>query len=113
MIFFQGNNKKLHAVVADYKHMLTKIDIKCLDFTKDTFESTFQKICKLLFIEKSVTDAYVIALLGFAVEVNEYHRHCIWYNIDVLINSMTNVLEETDFSPKLLLTTPDNFCILL
>ena len=72
-----------------------------------------EDICKLLFIEKSATDAYVIALLGFAVEVNEYHRHCIWYNIDVLINSMTNVLEATDFSPKLLLTTPDNFCILL
>ena len=110
--FFQGNNKKLYTVVEDCKHMLTQIDIRCLTFTKYTFEKSFQRICKLLFIQRPATNAYIIAMLGFAVEVNEYLYDCLWYNIDILINSMTNVLEETDFNPKLL-TKPSNFCILL
>ena len=92
--------------------MLTQLDIRCLNFTKYTFEKSFQKICKQLFIERPATNAYIIAMLGFAVEVNEYLYSCVWYNIDMLIHSITNVPEETDFNPKLL-TKPSNFCILL
>ena len=110
--FFQGNNKKLHIVVADYNHMLMQIDIQSLHFTQDTFAETFQRICKLLFISRSATNGYVIAMLGFAFRVHEYHRACSWYTVDVLIDSTVNVLAGTDFNPKQLTKSP-NFCILL
>ena len=110
--FFQGNNCQLHVIVADYNHVFTQIDIQCLRFTQDTFAATFQKICKLLFIARSEANGYVIAMLGFAVRVHEYHHDCSWYTIDALIDSMTNALEETDFNPKQLTKSP-NFCILL
>ena len=110
--FFQGNNKKLHAIVADYNHMLMQIDIQSLRFTQHTFAETFQRICKLLFMARSAANGYVIAMLGFATRVHDYHRDFSWYTIDVLIDSMTNVLEETDFNPKHLTKYP-TFCILL
>ena len=110
--FFQGNNQWLCVVVAESKHMFTQIDIQSLRFTQDTFAATFQRICKLLFMARPATSGYVIAMLGFAVRVHEYHRDCSWYTFDTLIDSMANVLEETDFNPKQLTKSP-NFCILL
>ena len=110
--FFRGNNQWLCVIVADCKHMFMQIDIRSLRFTQDTFAATFQRICKLLFNVRPATNGYGIALLGFAVRVHEYHRDCSWYTFDTLIDSMTNVLEETDFNRKELTKSP-NFCILL
>ena len=111
--FLQGNNTQLHEIVIDYKPALSRIDIRCLDFTQDTFDETFQRICKTFFTAaRPVKKGYVIALLGFAVEIDVYHHTCSWYNIDILVRSLINALKEIDFHPDDLLLKPA-YCILL
>ena len=113
--FFKGSHHQWHTIIDVYHQSFAQIDIQCLNFTEDTFDETFQRVCKTLFnLCRSSSNGYVIAMLGFAVRINEYHRlrKSSWYKLDILINSMTSVLEEeTDFNPKQFTTT--TFCILL
>ena len=104
------NNHQLHELINNYRHMLAQIDIQQMQFTKDTFDSSFQGICNKVFTHRPTSNGYIIVILGFAVAINNYHRTSSWYTIDILMNSLINVLEEIDFHLEQLTTTS---CILL
>ena len=85
-----------------------------MDITQETFDRSFKNICKKLFSTRSTDNSYITALLGFALTLNEYHLsyYCPWYHIDMLIDSLTDVLEDINFQPKELISTPTD-CIIL
>ena len=63
-----------------------------------------KNICKELFRSPQCSNGFIIALLGFALELDGYllRRSDIdrWYNTDLLIDSLASVLESTDiFEP--------------
>ena len=101
--FLLGKNTHLQAIVVAYKPALSHIDMKCLNFTLDTFDETFQRICKVLFTTRPVQHGRILALLGFAIEIEVYHRTCSWYNSVILVRSVINALQEIDFHPDELL----------
>ena len=108
--FLRGNNRQLRDIVDNYRPML---DIQQMRFTEDTFDDSFQRICEVLFKHRPVKNGYVIAMLGLAIEINDYHHPSSWYTTDILINSMTSVLEEIDFNPQQQQLPKTNYCILL
>ena len=112
--FINGGNKHLHDVIDNYRHLFSQIDIKQLNLTQETFDITFKNICKILFNTRSTGSSYIIALLGFALTLNEYYLsyYCYWYHVDILINSLTDVLEDINFQPKELIDEP-TCCIIL
>ena len=110
--FLQGNDSTLHEILTPYRHMFIQIDIQ---FTEDTFTESFQRICYETFALRSQQQGYVIALLGFAENIHKYHiNNYQWYNLDIMLHTLLDVLEEVGFDlNQLKKTIPSNFCILL
>ena len=112
--FLKGGNIHLHNLIDNYRHLLAQIDIRQLDITQETFDRSFKNISKMLFNTRSTDKSYITALLGFALTLNEYHLsyYCSWYHVNMLINSLTDVLEDINFQPNELVDTPSNCMIL-
>ena len=89
--FLMGNNKHLHNVINNYRHLLAQIDIKQLQLTKDTLDRSFQTICREVFTHR-VGSGYIIAVLAFSEAIHNCHYASQWYNINILMNSLVNVL---------------------
>ena len=112
--FIKGGNVYLHNLVDNYRHLLAQIDIRRLNITQEMFDRSFKNICRKLFDTRPADKGYIIALLGFALTLHEYHLlyHCSWYHVDMLIISLTDVLEDIHFQPKELTDEP-TYCIIL
>ena len=113
--FLQGNSHhQLHEIVSIYRPRLM-LDIHQMRFTENTFEDSFHRICTEIFIHRPVDNGYIIAILCFAVDINDQYHTSSWYNIDMLINSLINVLTEIGYDPRRLIptTTTTSSCILL
>ena len=112
--FIKGGNVYLHNLVDNYRQLLAQIDIRRLNITQEMFDRSFKNICRKLFNTRPTDKSYIIALLGFALTLHEYHLlyHCSWYHVDMLINTLADVLEDINFQPKELKDTPCNCMIL-
>ena len=116
--FINGNNNNthLHHLIDDYRHLLAQIDIEKMNLSKDTFNSSFQTICADVFTIRSTHNAYIIAILGYAMRINDYYQqnYCSWYDSDILIKSLTITLERIDFNPnQFTATISPTYCILV
>ena len=112
--FVKGGNIYLHNLIDNYRHLFAQIDIRQLNITQEMFDRSFKNICRQLFNTRPTDKSYIIALLGFALTLHEYHQsyHCSWYHVDMLINSLADVLEDINFQPKELSEEPTNCQIL-
>ena len=112
--FIKGGNVYLHNLVDNYRRLFAQIDIRRLNITQEMFDRSFKNICRKLFNTRSTVKSYIIALLGFALTLHEYHLsyHCSWYHVDMLINTLADVLEDINFQPKELIDTSTNCMIL-
>ena len=112
--FIKGGNMHLHNLIDNYRHLFSQIDIRQMNITQEMFDRSFKNICRQLFNTRPTDKSYIIALLGFALTLHEYHLsyHCSWYHVDMLINTLTDVLEDINFQPKELIGTPINCMIL-
>ena len=81
--FLMGNNKHLHNVIGNYRHLLAQIEIQ--QFTEDTLDRSFQTICREVFTHR-VGSGYIIAILGFSKEIHNCYYTSSWYNINTLTN---------------------------
>ena len=85
-------------IISSYRHVLSQIDIQRMQFTRDTFDGSFQNICNEVFTHRPVINGYVIEVM--------HKHHCSsssWYTIDILTHSLVNVLEGIGFHPEQLL----------
>ena len=56
----QGNDRQLHKLITNYRHVPSQIDIQQMQFTKDTFDGSFRNICNELFAHRHVSNGYII-----------------------------------------------------
>ena len=112
--FIRGGNIHLHDLIDKYRHLFSQIDIRQMNITQEMFDRSFKNICRKLFNTRPTDKIYIIALLGFTLTLHEYHLsyHCSWYHVDMLINSLVDVLEDINFQPKDL-TGESTYCIIL
>ena len=70
--FIHGNDhQQLHELIGNYECEFSQIDLQEL-FTKDTFDGSFQSVCNDVFTHRSVSNGYIIAILGLT-EVARKH----------------------------------------
>ena len=112
--FLKERKRHLHDVIDNYRHLFAQIDIQQLNFTQETFDSSFKNICRKLFDIRPADKNYIIPLLGFVLTLEEYHlSQCYsWYHTEILINSLTDVLTGVGFQVKELIDEPA-YCIIL
>ena len=71
--FLNGNNKHLHNVIDNYRHLLAQINIQQMNLTQETFARSFKSICRELFNVRPTHNGYVIPVLGFALMSITFH----------------------------------------
>ena len=113
--FLKGRNRHLHDVIDNYRHLFAQIDIQQLNLTQETFDGSFKRISRKLFDTRPADRNYIISLLGFALTLHEYHLsyHYSWYHIEMLIDSLTDILTGVGFQPKELIDEPITYCVIL
>ena len=85
-----------------------------MNLTQETFDIAFKNICRKLFDTRPADKSYIIPLLGFALQLHEYHLSFSWYHTEILIDSLVDVLENINFQLKELTTVePTYYCIIL
>ena len=72
-----------------------------INVVEETFEDTFRRVCVELFTIRSVRISYITAIFAYASKLNEYHlvHSKAWYQTDLLIYSLVDILEEKAFNP--------------
>ena len=68
--------------------------------TEETFDNIIRKVSTELFSIRPAHKSYVIALLGFALKVDQYHQRHSWYKQNRVINILVEVLDNVGFNPK-------------
>ena len=101
-----GQNKQISTIVDD--HDFSPLDLSVMKLTKDTFEDSFKSVCEELFRIRSVRASYVIVIFAYALKLDKHHRCKAWYETDILICSLADVLIANGFEAY---TT--NLCTLL
>ena len=97
----------LQLIITEYDERFAHVNI---EFTFENFNSTFQLICKNLFTARPATSAYVLTILGFAMNIDRRLKISYWYKSDDMIALLTDVLVDVHFSPKSMIDY--KFCIL-
>ena len=85
-----GRNIDICAVINSCNFSL--LNIGEMNLTRDTFIPGFESVCEELFILRSPQPSYIIAVLAYALELHEYHRDMAWYDSNLLILPLTDVL---------------------
>ena len=72
-----------------------------IDVAEETFEDTLKRVCVELFTMRSVRISYITAIFVYASKLNEYHlvHSKAWYQTDLLMYSLVDILEEKAFNP--------------
>ena len=69
------------------------------EITLNNFKDTFQIMCTELFKGGETSDAYVVSLLAFCIELDTYLEEYIWYTPHMLITILVDALEKVEFYP--------------
>ena len=109
--FLQGDHKHLHHIINTYHEDLARIDIDEMHLNKTNFNSSFEMVCDILLWKSKHNNGHIIAILGYALLLHEHHIRCHSYSINILTQSLTNVLDNMNFKPDQL--AGSYFCILL
>ena len=95
-----GKDEVLCKIINEYDFSsIIKIDV-----TEETFEDTFRRVCEEVFKIRAVRKAYITAMFAYATKLNEYHlvHSKTWYQTDLLIYSLVDILEAKTFDPCML-----------
>ena len=101
-----GQNKQICAVIDE--HDFSPLDVGVMKLTRDTFKDSFKRVCEELFRMRPAHISYIIVVFAYALKLDEYHRCKAWYETDILICSLADVLIANGFEAY----TP-NLCTLL
>ena len=79
---------------------LQSIDLNALNIgSVNNLNIALQQICETLF-KVGKKDEYVLSILAFTILLDAHLEKEEWYNNEILITSLVNVLEKIDFKPQ-------------
>ena len=93
--------------------VLSSIDMKTLSLNQETFSRDLTNICDILFSMRRPTPSYIIVVLSFSIELNDYCLiHYSWYVPELLLQTLTDVFVRIGFDPEDMIFPKYN-CIIL
>ena len=98
---FTKTDPRLTYFINGYKDKL-RINIPALNIkTERCFKDSFKSISEYLFKDRPAIIAYIIPLLVFALNADEYYSKPLhpWYHIGISVALQINILESINFHP--------------
>jgi len=69
--------------------------------SNETFKCAYQLMCDKLFQQFGAKPQYILTLIAFSLQLDvRMQPLCSWYQTDLLINLLHNVLQKVDFNPR-------------
>ena len=90
--------KYLHVIIDNYRDKYQEIELNFFD--KDSFTEQFPAICRTLLQLKGDGQSYIIALLGFAFHVHTTCQDTDWYEFDIMLKTLKDILICINFTPN-------------
>ena len=104
----------LHVITDTYREKYKSIVRSGMFTCKDSLNETFPAICRTLLRERGDGPSYILATLGFAFHVHTTCQDADWYELDMVINHLTDILTCTNFDYTAnYYCKPSNYCIIL
>ena len=90
-----GKDKQICRIIS--AHDFSPLNVGVLNLSKDTFKDSFTSVCAELFSTRPAHASYIIVVFADALKLDEYHRSKAWYETDILVYSLTDVLIANGF----------------
>ena len=103
----------LYAIIDSYRDRYESIDTVGMFTGKDNFCENFPAVCRTLLRLKGDGRCYVIAILGFALHVHTSCQDADWYELDLMVETLENILTCISFDPAGYYCKPRYYCIIL
>ena len=95
-----GEYKNIEQICETHEDNLLKVDIKGLGLQKENFDMVIMDICQELFSIRSSHPAYIIAVFCFSKKVDQHYKIYNWYNQDMLVDILTDILNSVLVEPQ-------------
>lgn len=106
-------NEQICGLINTQGLTMSRLDIAGMNLTRDTFGDSFSGVCEKLFEMRRPRSAYIIAILAYALKLDEYCTlHCTWYSRELLIYTLTDIFVDVGLDPDVL-STRHRRCTLL
>ena len=104
----------LYDIIDNYRGRYESIDTVAMFTDRDSFCENFPAICRTLVRLKGDGSSYVIAILGFALHVHTTCQDSNWYELDLMVETLIDILSCISFNPAdYYYCKPSNYCIIL
>ena len=90
-----GQNKEICTIIDAYDFSM--LNVGEMKLTRDTFVASFKSVCEELFRLRPPRISFIIVVFAYALELHEHHQGIAWYEPDLLILSLTDVLISNGF----------------
>ena len=90
----------LHGLLDNYREKYNSIDTISIFYDKESLTEKFPAICQTLLQLRGDGNSYILALLGFAFHVHIKLKDSEWYDMDILLKTLIDILIcNKDFKP--------------
>ena len=103
----------LHAVIDSYRSRYELIDAANMFYNVESFNVQFPAVCRTLIELRGNGQSYVLALLGFALHTHTSCQDSEWYELDIMIERLIDVLTCINFKPDDYYCKSPAYCIIL
>ena len=95
----QGENEEMMVHLAKYGNRFTRI-VQTMQINEENFSGSLEGIANELFTSRNASYPYIAALCVFCLKLDAFCK-CThsWYQTDILIQSLVNILTKTSFNP--------------
>ena len=106
-------NERICGLINAHGIAMSRLDIGGMNLTRDTFGASFIGVCEKLFEMRRPRTAYIIAILAYALKLDEYCTlDCTWYSRELLIYTLTDIFVDVGLDLNVL-STRHRRCTLL
>ena len=106
-------NERICGFINTQGLVMSRLDIAGMNLTRDTFGTSFIGVCEKLFEMRRPRTAYIIAILAYALKLDEYCTlHCTWYSRELLIYTLIDIFVDVSLDLDVL-STRHRRCTLL
>ena len=89
----------LHVITDNYHDKYNSIDTTSMFYDKKSLTEKFPAICRTLLHLRGEGQSYILALLGFAFHVHTKLQDSEWYDMDILLRTLIDILICNNFNP--------------
>ena len=99
--FLSGNKRynHLYGILYEYGAAFESVGVRRMFHNRESFTDSFPAICATVLRSRGTDSAYVLSVLGYALHVTEQCEELQWYDAELMITLLVEILVAANFKP--------------